>query len=224
MNESKNIKKIRSERRTRRYKKKFYLKIAGLFLIFAGVGLLIYPLLTNLYASYEQKELRQKWEEDPVIHVNATETEVATTDTTQHQETTAQVQPQKPPTSIRIIIPKIELDTMVVEGTDKADLKKGPGHMKGTAYPGENGTCVISGHRITYGAPFNQIDKLVTGDVIILETPENKYTYRVKELKVVKPTDTWVIKPTSTPTLVLTTCHPPRSARQRLVVFADLVN
>ncbi len=212
----------RKKGKIKRRNKKLYLKVIGLFLMVFGICFLVYPLLTNLYTNYGQRELRQEWEEekknnqdaeDPVIHIEITE--VAPT------EITTQTQPQKIPSSMKIIIPKIGLDVMVVEGTEKADLKKGPGHMKGTAYPGENGTCVISGHRTTYGASFNKIEKLVKGDEIILETPDNRYTYYVRELKVVKPTDTWVVKQTPTPTLVLTTCHPPRSAAERLIIFAD---
>ncbi len=60
----------------------------------------------------------------------------------------------------KILIPKIGVEWIVHEGTDIASLKRGPGHYPGTALPGEPSLCVIAGHRTTYGAPFNRVDKL----------------------------------------------------------------
>lgn len=58
----------------------------------------------------------------------------------------------------------------VVEGVDVPALKRGPGHMPGTALPGQVGNVVLSGHRTTYGAPFNRWDELGAGDQVVLET------------------------------------------------------
>ena len=60
----------------------------------------------------------------------------------------------------RIKIPSIDADYVVVEGTEEADLERGPGHYPDTALPGQRRTVAIAGHRTTYGAPFNQIDKI----------------------------------------------------------------
>ena len=40
----------------------------------------------------------------------------------------------------------------------------------------------------------------------------------------VKPTDLWVTEPRTGAWLTLTTCHPRFSSRQRLIVFAELVD
>ena len=89
--------------------------------------------------------------------------------------------------------------------------------------PGEVGTCVIAGHRTTYGAPFNRVDELVNGDQIILETIDNKkFTYLVTGKTEVLPDDLSLIKPTNYPSLILTTCTPKHYARRRLLVFAKL--
>jgi sortase A len=114
------------------------------------------------------------------------------------------------------------LDVIVVEGTEVADLKKGPGHMKGTALPGQ-GNTVISGHRVTYSRPFFRIDELSVGDPIILYTPSSKYEYRVVEKRIVVPTDVSVIQPTSDARLTLTACHPLYSAKYRIIIIAKLV-
>ena len=117
---------------------------------------------------------------------------------------------------------------VVVEGVGKEDLKKGPGHYPGTALPGAVGNMVISGHRTTYGAPFNRIDELHRGDAIVLETRDTWFTYRVTSQQVVSPTAVEVTYPVpgqrgAIPTkrlLTLTTCNPKYSARQRLIVNA----
>ena len=119
---------------------------------------------------------------------------------------------------------------VVVEGVSYEDLKKGPGHYPGTDGPGMVGNMVISGHRTTYGAPFNRIDELKVGDPIVLETRASFYTYRVIGTTVVNPdaigeTDHVPNRPDVKPTqrlLTLTTCNPKYSASTRLIVRAVL--
>jgi sortase A len=121
---------------------------------------------------------------------------------------------------------------VVVEGVSHEDLKKGPGHYPRTALPGAIGNMVISGHRTTYGAPFNRVDELKAGDPIVLETRDTWFTYRVTSKQVVAPTAVEVTyavpgDKTATPTkplLTLTTCNPKYSAKQRLIVHALLVS
>jgi sortase A len=83
---------------------------------------------------------------------------------------------------------------------------------------------VISGHRTTYGAPFHELDTLVPGDLIEVETALGTHTYAVRETIIVRPTELWVTEPREGAWLTLTTCHPKFSSRQRLVVFAELVD
>jgi sortase A len=132
----------------------------------------------------------------------------------------------------RIYLPTLGKDQVhvVVEGVSHEDLKKGPGHYPGTELPGQIGNTVISGHRTTYGAPFNRLDELRPGDPVVLETQGFFYTYRVLGTTVVSPskigeTDHVPNQPGVTPTqrlLTLTTCNPKYSARTRLVVRAVL--
>ncbi len=63
----------------------------------------------------------------------------------------------------RLRIPSIDLDVVVVEGTDTASLQKGPGHYPETPFPGQGGTTAIAGHRTTYLAPFRHLDQLDAG-------------------------------------------------------------
>jgi sortase A len=126
-------------------------------------------------------------------------------------------------TALAIIkIAKIHLDMVVVNGTSTVDLRKGPGHYIGTAYPWEaHGAAAIAGHRTTYLHPFWSLDKLTPGDLIRLVTPYGTFEYHVTRSIVITPDERWVLRQTGKPTLVLTTCTPRFSASHRLVVFAD---
>jgi len=185
--------------------------IVGLSLIFAGLmalaGIYAYIYYTDRKAASAQEELRRQWEEDPAPSEGG---DVSTGDGI-----------------ARIISPRIGLDAIVVElwGLDDAEnLKRGPGHIPTTAYPGQVGNCVISGHRTTYGAPFRHIEQLADGDEIVLVTAGNRYTYEVFDLRIVLPTDLEVLEQEGDPKLTLTACHPWYSAAQRIVVIARLVS
>lgn len=124
-----------------------------------------------------------------------------------------------------IDIPKIGLSRYVVAGVETADLKKGPGHYPKTPFPGESGNAAIAGHRTTYGEPFRRIDELSVGDpIIVTDLLGRRFTYRVTGQSIVSPRDSWVVDTVDpmAATLTLTTCHPEFSAKQRLIVFADL--
>jgi sortase A len=125
---------------------------------------------------------------------------------------------------IRADIPSLANGWNVVEGVTVSDLKNGAGHMPGTPLPGQPGNSVIAGHRTTYGAPFSDLDLLEIGDPIEVETALGLNIYVVREVIIVKPTDVWVTDNRDGAWLTLTTCEPKFSARQRLIVFAELVS
>jgi sortase A len=122
----------------------------------------------------------------------------------------------------RIRIPEIGVNKVVVEGTDGGSLRKGPGHYPETPFPGIHGTVAIAGHRTTYGAPFNELDKLEQGDEILVEMPYGRFVYEVERQQIVEPTATWVTRRVNHDRLVLTACHPKYSAAERIVIFARL--
>lgn len=124
----------------------------------------------------------------------------------------------------RLIIPKANVDHVMVEGVTPESLRKGPGHMPWTPLPGQPGNAVVSGHRTTYGAPFFDVDLLEPGDPIYVETATGLHTYEVREILIVEPTDVWVTEPRPGAWLTLTTCTPKYSADKRLIVFAELVD
>jgi LPXTG-site transpeptidase (sortase) family protein len=124
----------------------------------------------------------------------------------------------------RLIIDPIELDTVVINGHSRANLKRGPAYVSYTDLPGPTGNTGISGHRTTYGAPFRNLDALEPGDTIDLYSPYRRYRYSVSDVFRVRPWETEVLTSTVEPQLTLTACDPPYSAAWRLIVSADLVD
>jgi sortase A len=122
----------------------------------------------------------------------------------------------------KLTIHSIGVSKYVVEGTDTASLRKGPGHYPSTPLPGQRGTAAIAGHRTTYGAPFRHLDKLKPGDRIVLDMPYGRFVYRVQHLSIVDDQDLSVLKRKSYNRLVLSACHPLYSAAQRIIAFARL--
>jgi sortase A len=120
----------------------------------------------------------------------------------------------------KIILPALDRSYFIVEGTEKAQLRKGPGHYPDTPLPGEHGTVAIAGHRTTYGAPFRTINELERGQRVVVDMPYGRYVYRVERKEIVSPSSLWVKRRVKHDRLILSACHPLYSAAERIVVFA----
>jgi sortase A len=123
----------------------------------------------------------------------------------------------------RLVIPKLNVDATVVKGSTPRTLKRGPGWIEWTDLPGPSGTAGIAGHRTTYSAPFRRLDTLVDGDSIEFYSPFRRYRYEVTRVFEVTPDRVDAVASAQEPRLALSACHPPYSARLRLIVHADLV-
>lgn len=123
----------------------------------------------------------------------------------------------------RLSVPKIDLDSVVVEGTNHKALLLGPGHLKETPAPGETGNSVITGHRDTF---FRHIHELEKGDTVLVQREGKTFRYQVVGKKIVEPDDMSVVRPVKDSQLTLITCYPTYyigPAPKRLVVFSKLV-
>ena len=119
----------------------------------------------------------------------------------------------------RLVIPRLALDEIVVEGVGDAELYAGPGHMAGSVLPGERGNSVVSAHRDRH---FRSLGRVVVGDTIHTESDAGDVAWTVTRLRVVNA-DAPVLRTSRTPVLTLTTCWPIRyfgSAPDRLIVEA----
>jgi sortase A len=122
----------------------------------------------------------------------------------------------------RIVIPRIGLRMVVVQGTNAGDLEKGPGHYAITSLPALGGTVAIAGHRTTWLHPFRHIDDLRAGDSVYVQMPYGTFRYVVTGHRVVAADDWSILRRRPWEKLVLSACHPLYSAAQRWVVFARL--
>ena len=224
------------------------LRYLGIALIVVGICIIAYPFYTNFIMQSREDDIMNSWENQ--INLNTTNQATTTetlagndTQTTDQSGNTSQSQTTQsgesgettfvgqanlsqeviPGATFKITIPKINSSWVGYEGTNIPSLKRGPGHYIVTPNPGELGTCIIAGHRTTYGAPFNRVDQLVEGDQIIIETTDGKqFTYLVTGQLSVLPDDLSALTQTEYASLILSTCHPKFHATRRLLIFAKL--
>jgi sortase A len=123
----------------------------------------------------------------------------------------------------RLIVPRLGLKSIVVNGTGHDDLTKGPGRELHTFMPGEGELVYIAGHRTTYLAPFAKIDTLEAGDPITFELPYGTFHYEVTRHVVVKANDLAVLRSHHKEVLALQACHPRFFATHRYIAYARLV-
>lgn len=95
---------------------------------------------------------------------------------------------------------------IVLSGASGRAMAFGPGHLDGTAMPGETGNCVITAHRDTHFAPLRYIGP---GDIVTLQRPDGRsIRYRVQVTRIVSKSDTSVLRQDSRTRLTLITCYP----------------
>jgi len=79
-------------------------------------------------------------------------------------------------------IGSLGLQTVVVEGVDSATTRVGPGHVPGTAAPGQPGNSVIVGRRTMFGGTFGDLSSMTIGDEIIVTTTQGQSLYQVTDV------------------------------------------
>ena len=123
----------------------------------------------------------------------------------------------------RIEIPRVGVSAVVVEGTDKATLRRAAGHIQGTAVPGQLGNIGIAAHRDTFFRPLRNIR---LNDIVTLTTLRGEYYYRVVWMRVVSPATVSVLSPSEKEILTLVSCYPfyfVGPAPNRFIVRAERV-
>jgi sortase A len=119
----------------------------------------------------------------------------------------------------RLVIPKIALDEIVLEGVDDNSMNGGPGHFPGSPLPGQVGNAIISAHRDRH---FRHFDDLAVGDTIRTESASRTAIWVIVSRRVVDKA-TPALFPSKHAMLTLTTCWPIRylgSAPDRLIFTA----
>jgi len=134
-----------------------------------------------------------------------------------------------------IIIPKINVNTKVIKNVNPFNsteyqiaLTHGVAHARGSALPGFPGNVFIFAHSATdwyqanqYNAVFYLINKLESGDQIIIYYQGSKYIYSVNQKKIVNGNEiSYLTGLVTDKTLTLMTCWPPGTTLKRLVITA----
>lgn len=123
-----------------------------------------------------------------------------------------------------IRIKKMNVKLPLYLGATLENMRKGAVIMGETSLPlgTKNSNCVIAAHRGYQGIPyFREIEKLKVGDKVIIRNSWEKLTYRVEQIKIIKPDDSDQIRIQKGKDMVtLLTCHPYRGhGKFRYVVY-----
>jgi len=121
-----------------------------------------------------------------------------------------------------LVIPRLSVEQVVVQGTRADQLADGPGHFRNTVFPGQIGNSAIAGARVSKGAVFRHLDQLSPGDEIRAVTGQGSFVYEVTTVEVLTPGDADPVQPSRDTRLTLVTSNPAFVARDELVVTAAL--
>ena len=209
-----------------------------------GQSLVVVGALTLLFVAYQlwgtgfltdqyQEDLKEDFEELVEI-VEETNTDLSGAEETPDEEITFSdfLWRSEGEAIAQLVIPRMDLTQTVVSGVSSESLRRGPGHYQNTPMPGMPGNASIAGHRTTWGAPFSRIDELEPGDEINIQTIQGSFTYKVVEQAggrgsfIVSPQRLDVLGQNYEEypnRLTLISCHPKLTARNRIIVVAELV-
>lgn len=122
----------------------------------------------------------------------------------------------------KILVPRLGMAVLVVEGDNEESLALGAGHVSGSAGIGEQGNVVIAGHR---DMAFRVLQDIKVGDEVRVEA-DKTYKYIVNRVRIVEPDDVSVLRDEGRAELTLITCYPfsfVGFAPQRYVVQARML-
>lgn len=216
-------------------------RITGTVMIVAGVLAVAWVVVvwqwqdpfTAVYTKYQQHKLASRFSHTfatyqppatpapkPGVHTSTKATDEAQIKAaaTAYRKTLKQGEPVG-----RLIVPRLGLKTIVVNGTSHDDLTKGPGRELHTYMPGQGELIYVAGHRTTYLAPFAHIDSLKPGDTIEFQLPYATFHYVVTGHSIVAADDLDVLRTHHKEVLALQACHPRFFATHRYIAWAKLV-
>jgi sortase A len=208
-------------------------RITGTLMIVAGVGALAWALtvwqwqdpFTAVLNRLEQRELSDEFSRrlDEGGAQLATASGDALRASLAREARKWRLRSERGDAVARLRIPALGVDAIVVNGTDGATLKRGPGRYLGSRMPGEGELVYVAGHRTTYGAPFSKIDHLRKGDRVFVELPYGTFEYAVTGHRIVPATRTSALESKGHEQLALQACHPRFFASHRYIAYAKPV-
>ncbi|MGI6097794.1 MAG: class E sortase [Dethiobacteria bacterium] len=196
--------------------KKIIRSWTGALLIISGILIIILPFAHNTYLRHSNaRDAQQMIDELSTAAPNPLEAAETTLEEEEPEELL--------PAPGILVIPAIDLITVVNYGVEEEDLKKGPGFYPQSGYP-DHSNVSIAAHRGVYGAPFRHVDKLQEGDELFLYYRGKKYIYEFTERFITHSRDWSVIEPTPEPALTLTTCPLTDYEERRMIIRSTLID
>lgn len=217
-------------------------------LFIAGLGILLYPIVANLFSTkahvkqidaYETaiRELSEEekiyMEEQARKHNESIKEEEATfidpfANGTSSAGNRSYYDALDIGDSMAVLeIPKLGIELPIYHGTDEGVLSRGVGHMENTALPvgGEGTHSVLTAHRgLPSSTLFRHLDKLDPGDVFFINVLGEVHAYEVREQKIVWPDETdWLVHEEGKELTTLLTCEPYMINSHRLLVTAEKI-
>lgn len=192
-----------------KWMKKNRLLLLPMLIFIVGVGLLVYPTLSNYWNSKQQTAIITNYVEN-VAYTHEEQYEALWKAAADYNETLGEkgihwlLSEEEMETyneylkmdNIGIMayidIPSIDCSLPIYHGTEDAVLQVGVGHMEGSSLPvgGKSSHCVLTGH---CGLPsaklFTDLDQLIEGDTFMIHTLDRTLTYEVDQISIVEPTD-----------------------------------
>lgn len=224
-------------------------KLPLIFIIaifFVGLGIMLYPVISNLYIEHRQGNVINNYEKaidnmsDKKIQEERERAQkynellIGNVIITDPFDPEAQKKLEEDKDYFNILnldkdgimgyinIPKIDVKLPIYHGTSEEVLQKGVGHLENTSFPvgGEGTHAVLSGHTgLSSAKLFTDLDQLETGNVFYVEVLGEKLAYEVDQIKIVEPHDTSDLLIDSTKDYVtLVTCTPYGINSHRLLV------
>lgn len=190
--------------------KENYLTISLVGILLIGLSLLLYPTVSDYWNSFHQSEAVAGYVQDAEDMSEQRKAEMLAATQAYNQTLQTGVIPDLnlsraeakiydqmlDVTSTGIMayieIPKLNTTLPIYHGTDDSVLQVAIGHIPGTSLPvGGKGThAVISGHRGLPSAKlFTDIDRLVEGDIFMIQVLDKTLTYEVDQVLTVTPDD-----------------------------------
>lgn len=139
----------------------------------------------------------------------------------------------------RLIIPKLNIDVPIRFGVPLSGvmsaMNNGVAHYRingASAYPGQNGNFIITGHSAgdvyssnPYKYIFSGLERLEDGDLIYVNYNSVRYTYKVNKKQVVEPSNVAALVMGNDKKLItLVTCTPLGTSRYRLLVTGEQIS
>lgn len=206
-------------------------KIIGITLIIAGLVVLLYIPATWVWGYIVQRGLPDDFARETAAAQSLSQelldklADAAEADKIKELAAAFRSRLQTEQTIAQLEIPGIGVNSIVVEGTHDAALRKGPGHLEETPLPGMNGNFAVAGDRVLWGGPFLNLDDVKEGDEIFVKTPYAKFRYEVHFTTRTTPEDVSVLQPVEgMEVITLITCDPPWDTSHRLIIQGKLVD